>query len=104
MIRTTLSGWPVSAPLPYRGPSRGRDQSPDALLLKKHPADHGIQSAGLSDVDFHVSGTVPNQVKPIGEAGDALSIQHGAGIRIQDLNGFRSPCGVPIQGVECKPM
>src|SRR5205809_7340297 len=74
------------------------------LLSEKRPTDHGIVSRRPSDVDFCVPGNVPNQVHAIGEAGNAPRIQHRAGVRIQDLNGFRSRCAVPIHSVERKLM
>src|SRR5438445_9581233 len=74
------------------------------LLSEKHPTDHGIVSRRPSDVDFCVPGNVPNEEHTIEEDSNDHRIQHLAGVRIQDLNGFRSRCSVLIHGVERKLM
>src|SRR6202011_1873360 len=74
------------------------------LLFKKCPADYSIKSCGPSDVDFHVSGNVPNDVESIVERRNVSSVQHSTAARIHNLNGFSPAGAIPIQGVKGKLM
>src|SRR5437867_2715663 len=69
-------------------------------LLEEGAADDGVDATGPEDVDFDVAGKVPDEVNAVAETGESAGVEDGVGVGVEDLEGFGSSVGVPIQSVK----
>jgi len=57
--------------------------------LKKTALTTAFVAAGPEDVDFDVTGKVPDEVNAVAETGKSTGVENGVEFGVEDLEGFR---------------
>ena len=75
-----------------------------AFSIKENPADDGVRSAGLRQLDLHAPRHVPNRLLTIMEAGVRLSIENRAINSAQNGDTLRACRRIPIEQMQRNPV